>query len=399
MSIVEPGSKAVGLVARAKALILQPSTTWDEIEREPATIQGVFTSYVLPLAMIPVICNFIGQLVFGAGFGFGGFGVTVRFSPVYLAVQAVLMLAVSLSMVFVLAYIIDALAPSFAGFKDRVQAFKVAAYAPTAGWIGGVFGLLPALGILAFLGGLYSLFLLYKGLPKLMKAPQERATSYFAVVVLVAIVVGLISSAITGGILGLSGLSRTLTPPAISGTVNIPGQGSIDLGKLEAASKALEAAASQASEGNGPTPTDPDILKTYLPANITGFTRIETRSSSGGIGGLQGSGVESRYTRGDASLSVEVIDLGSAGALAGMAGAFNLKSSSESATGYEKVGKTDGRLTRESFETEGRRGEYSVLVADRFLIQANGAGVDIAQLKAAVDAVGIDRLERLAAGN
>ena len=109
--------------------------------------------------------------------------------------------------------------------------------------------------------------------------------------------------------------------------------------------------------------------------------------------------MEGRYTRGDASLSVEVLDLGSAGALAGMAGAFNLKSSSESATGYEKVGKTDGRLTRESFETAGRRGEYSVLVADRFLIQTKGAGVDINQLKAAVDAVGIDRLERLAAGN
>ncbi|WP_397399681.1 Yip1 family protein [Phenylobacterium sp.] len=398
MSIVEPGSKTAGLVARAKALILQPSTTWDEIEREPATIQGVFTSYVLPLALIPVICNFIGQLVFGAGIGFGGFGVTLRFSPVYLAAQAVLMLAVSLGMVFVLAYIIDALAPGFAGFKDRVQAFKVAAYAPTAGWIAGVFGLLPAVGILALLGGLYSLFLLYRGLPKLMKAPRERAASYFAVVVVVAIVVGLIFSAIVGGILGLSGLSRTLTPPAISGTVNIPGQGSIDLGKLEAASKALEAAASQASEGNGPAPTDPDILKTYLPANIAGFTRTETRSSSGGIGGLQGAGVEGRYSRGDASLSVEVIDLGSAGALAGMAGAFNLKSSSESATGYEKVGKTDGRLTRESFETEGRRGEYSVLVADRFLIQANGAGVDMSQLKAAVGAVGTDRLERLAAG-
>lgn len=399
MSIVEPGSKTAGLVARAKALILQPSATWDEIEREPATIQGVFTSYVLPLAMIPVICNFIGQLVFGAGVGFGGFGVTLRFSPIYLAVQAVLMLAVSLGMVFVLAWIIDALAPSFAGVKDRVQAFKVAAYTPTAGWIAGVFGLLPALGILAYLGGLYSFFLLYKGLPKLMKAPLERATSYFAVVVVVAIVVGLIFSAIMGTILGMSGLARTLTPPAISGTVNIPGQGSIDLGKLEAASKALEAAASQAGEGNGPAPTDPDILKTYLPANIAGFTRTETNASSGGIGGLQGSGVEGRYTRGDASLSVEVLDLGSAGALAGMAGAFNLKSSSESATGYEKVGKTDGRLTRESFETAGRRGEYSVLVADRFLIQTKGAGVDINQLKAAVDAVGIDRLERLAAGN
>lgn len=396
MSIVEPGSAGAGLIVRVKALILQPSATWDEIEREPVTIQDLLTRYVLPLALIPVVCSFIGQLVFGAGVGFGGFGVTLRFSPVYLAVQAVLMFAISLGMVFVLAWIIDALAPSFAGTKDRVQAFKVAAYAPTAGWVAGVFGLLPALGILVIVGALYSLFTLYKGLPKLMKAPPERATGYFAVVLLVAIVVSFIFAGIMGTIMGISGLNRTLTPPAVSGTVNIPGQGSIDLGKLEAATKALEAAANQSGTGEGPAPTDPDVLKTYLPASVAGFARTEVTSSSGGMGGLQGSGAEGRYVRGDAGLTLEVIDLGSAGALAGMAGAFNVKSSSETATGYEKVGKVDGRLTREKYETAGRRGEYSILVADRFLVQAEGNGVDMNALKAAVAAVGIDRLEALA---
>jgi hypothetical protein len=40
--------------------------------------------------------------------------------------------------VFLLALIIDALAPSFDGQKNRVQAFKVAAYTGTAGWVFGV---------------------------------------------------------------------------------------------------------------------------------------------------------------------------------------------------------------------------------------------------------------------
>ena len=97
-------------------------------------------------------------------------------------------------------------------------------------------------------------------------------------------------------------------------------------------------------------------------------------------------------------MTVEVLDLGAAGALAGMAGAFNMKSSKETATGYEKVGKVDGRLTMEEYDRTSRHGEYSVLVAERFMVQAKGDDVNMDDLKGAVNAVGIARLEGLAKG-
>lgn len=398
MTIIEPGSGRANLIARVKNLLLQPSATWDEIDQEPATVSGLMTGYVIPLALIPAVCTFIGLLVFGAGVGIAGFGVSMRFSPVYLICQAILTFALSLGMVFVMAAIIDALAPSFGATKDRMQAFKVAAYAPTASWVAGVFGLLPALGIVVLLGALYSLFLLYKGLPKLMKPPEERARSYFVVLLVVAIIVNLVIGALVATVLTVSGLSRLSAPAAISGTVNVPGQGSVDLGKLEAASKAVEAASKQIQSGEGPPATDPEVLKAYLPASIGGFTRTEVSASTGGMGGIQGSGAEGKYERGDARLTVGVVDLGAAGALAGMAGAFNVKSSTETANGYEKVGKVDGRLTQESYDKASKHGEYSVLVADRFMIQAEGDGVSVDELKAAVGAIGISRLESLAKG-
>ena len=398
MTIIEPGADRANLVARVRNLLLQPSATWDEIDREPATVNGLMTGYVVPLALIPAVCTLIGLLVFGAGVGFGGFGMSVRFSPVYLITQAVLTYALSLGMVFVMAAIIDALAPSFGATKDRTQAFKLAAYAPTASWVAGVFLLLPALGIVALLGGIYSLVLLYKGLPKLMKAPEDRAVGYFAVVLVAAVVVSLVIAAVVGSVLAATGVSRMGAPAAVSGTLNIPGQGDVDLGKLAAAGKAVEAAAKQMESGEGPSPTDPDLLKAFLPAAIGGFTRTEVSASTGGVAGIEGSGAEGRYTRGDAQMTVEVLDLGAAGALAGMAGAFNMKSFKETATGYEKVGKVDGRLTMEEYDRTSRHGEYSVLVADRFMVQAKGDDVNMDDLKGAVNAVGIARLEGLAKG-
>ena len=63
--------------------------------------------------------------------------------------------------------------------------------------------LLPSLGgILALLGGLYSLYLLYLGLPKLMRNDPDQTTTYFALSLVVAIglavLVGLVSSCFGG---------------------------------------------------------------------------------------------------------------------------------------------------------------------------------------------------------
>lgn len=392
MSVVEPGSASAGLVARVKGILFKPTETWDEIDREQPSIGGLYTSYVMPLAAIPVVCSLVGMLVFGVG----GFGITIRPSPVWLVVQAVVNYGLSLAMVYVMALIIETLAPNFGGTKDQIQAFKLAAYAPTASWVAGVFGLIPALGVIALLGGLYSLFLLYKGLPKLMKAPEDKALPYTAVVIVVAIVVAVVIGIVSSSVMALSGaMNSAATLGSVSGKVKVPGGGEMDLAKLEAASKRMEAAAKQAEAGVA-TATDPEALKAYLPASVAGFTREEVSASTGGAGGYQGSQAEARYAKGDASLRLEVTDMGAAGALAGMASAFNVKSSKETATGYEKVGMVGGRMTQENYDRQARSGEYSVLVGERFMVQARGDGVSMEELKAAVGAVDQSRLEGLA---
>lgn len=69
-----------------------------------------------------------------------------------------------------------------------MQALKVAVYSNTPAWLAGIFVLVPALDFLQILG-LYSVYLLYLGLPVLMKAPRDKAVIYTVVVVIAAIVI------------------------------------------------------------------------------------------------------------------------------------------------------------------------------------------------------------------
>ena len=195
----------MSLVARAKAILLSPKTEWGVIDSEQATIGSLYTGYVMPLAAIPAVAGFIGWGFIGvSGYRWGmGFAITM----------SVVQYAVALVSTFVLALIIDALAPTFGGQKSQIQALKVAAYSSTASWVVGIFMILPALGWLAILG-LYSLYLLFLGLPRLMKAPQEKAMGYTAVVIVCAIVLYVVVGGITATFLprpGLGGLPG-LTP-------------------------------------------------------------------------------------------------------------------------------------------------------------------------------------------
>jgi len=110
--------------------------------------------------------------------------------PITTAVASALVSYVlTLVAVYVLALIIDALAPTFAGEKNLTQAFKVAVYSYTAVWVAGIFVIIPMLGILGIMGLLYSLYLLYLGLPVLMKSPQDKSVGYTVAVIIAAVVI------------------------------------------------------------------------------------------------------------------------------------------------------------------------------------------------------------------
>jgi hypothetical protein len=174
----------MSLVDRVKRILMSPRAEWQVIDAEPTTAAQLYTGYIVPLAAIGPIAQVIGYSVFGISVPFVG---TYRV-PIGSAITSALVTYVlSLAATYVLALIIDGLAPTFNGQRSQVQALKVAAYSSTAAWVAGIFYLVPGLRVLTILG-LYSLYLLYLGLPIVMKAPREKAMAYTAVVILAAIV-------------------------------------------------------------------------------------------------------------------------------------------------------------------------------------------------------------------
>ena len=162
----------MSLIDRAKNIIMRPKQEWPVIDTEPATVAGLYTGYIIPLSAIPVIASLIGWSVFGLSIPFLG---TIRPAIGSLVGNAVARYVLGLIAVYVLALIIDALAPSFGGTKSTIQALKVSTYSYTAAWVFGILAIIPALAIVAVLLSLYCLYLLHTFLPGRMNALPEKA--------------------------------------------------------------------------------------------------------------------------------------------------------------------------------------------------------------------------------
>jgi hypothetical protein len=192
----------VNLVQRAKNIVTSPQSEWPVIAGETTTIADLYKGYIAPLAAIGALASFIGLTMIGITAPFIG---TYRLSIGAGLTNAVVGYVLALAMVFILSLIIDALAPTFGGEKNPMQALKIAAYSYTPAWIAGVLQVIPMLGMLVLLASLYGIYVMYLGLPVLMKAPKEKAAAYTAVVVVCAIVLGVIVGVVVGAISAAGG--------------------------------------------------------------------------------------------------------------------------------------------------------------------------------------------------
>jgi hypothetical protein len=192
MSVMDSAART-SLVNRVRAILLRPKEEWQVIDKETTDIATLYRTYVMPLAAIGPVANFIGLSIIGTSTPLG----TSRVPIVNGLIGAIVAYALALATTYVVAMVIDNLAPANGGARNMVQAFKVSAYSSTAQWIAGIFGLIPGLSPLSILG-IYGLYLLYIGLPMLMKAPAAKATSYTLAVIVAVIVLFIVITIVTG---------------------------------------------------------------------------------------------------------------------------------------------------------------------------------------------------------
>jgi hypothetical protein len=198
----------------------------------------------------------------------------------------------------------------------------------------------------------------------------------------------------------LSGSLANGSVSPVTGTVHFGNGGSLDLDKLRAAGQQAEAQMKAQREGgpNKVVAVDPERLKALLPDSVAGAARTDVSATSAGAAGFGASNAEATYQNGNARITLKLTDLAAAGGFAAMAGAINVQSDETTATGYKKVHTENGMLTTERYDNQSKSGEYSIIVASRFAIEADGDCVGMDVLKAAVAAVGPDRVAALAHG-
>ncbi|RKY91687.1 MAG: YIP1 family protein [Ignavibacteriae bacterium] len=182
----------MSLIDRAKNIMLSPKTEWEAVANEEPNVQQILVSYVLPLALIPTVAIIIGWGVIGVwGFTSFNYGIAVGLVQLLNAFIAVLLTA----------FVIDALAPSFGSQKNYGKALQLVAYSMTPVWIAGILNVIPSIGWLGSLIGLYGLFLLYLGITPMMKTPEDKRVGYLIVSIIILLVVYFIVAAILTAIL------------------------------------------------------------------------------------------------------------------------------------------------------------------------------------------------------
>ncbi|CAG0961896.1 hypothetical protein BURK1_00758 [Burkholderiales bacterium] len=175
----------MAIIERIKGILTEPRAEWPKIAAEPATTQGIYAGWVMILAAIGPLATLIGFAELGAAWA-------LRF--------AVGSYVISLAITFVLAMIVDTLAPSFGGQKDFVAALKLVAYSYTAAWLAGIAQVLGHLGgIVVLLASIYAWYTFFLGAPVLRKCSADKAIPFTLVIVLCGIALGVIAGMALSG--------------------------------------------------------------------------------------------------------------------------------------------------------------------------------------------------------
>jgi hypothetical protein len=432
-----------GLIERVKNIVLSPKLEWPVIAPEPTSTTQLYFSYVMPLSALAAVLSFVHTSIIGVNVPFAG---TIRTPIASGLLYSIVAFGFSLVGLFLLGLIINALAPSFSGVRDQRQALKVAAYSMTPGYLSAALALSPVLPtLLQLIAGLYGIYVLYLGLPILMRSPRDKAVGYTASVVICTILLGILLGVLsaTAGHFGmmpgsLASDSAAQAAAAQEQGANIAGNiignalGTDDKGKagLTAALSNLAKPGQQSDQQSTASSTstssdsaqnpmgaagglltalggalsgphrvdvvDFKALTPLLPGSLPGMKRLDAKGESQGAIGVKTSSATANY-QGDSGSGIQIVisDMSAVSGLMDLAGALVQNTTSQSDSGYEKDTVIGGRSVHEKFDAKARKGDLSVLLAKRFQVEITGDGVDMSSLEQALGQVDLSHLESM----
>lgn len=190
------------IVNTAKQFIVNPKLEWEVAKKNTSTAQQHIMYYVLPLALITALAIFIGVGLIG----YRVLGYRVHSVSGGLA-QAIMSLVSVVIGVYLSGCAIHKLAPTFNTTVSLDKAVKLVGFSYTAILLAGVLNIFPPLAFFIFLGGLYSLYILYIGFKPMTNVSEEKSMSYFLVSLVVIVAIYVMVGVILAGIVGVLGFT------------------------------------------------------------------------------------------------------------------------------------------------------------------------------------------------
>ena len=165
---------------------------------------------------------------------------------------------------------------------------------------------------------------------------------------------------------------------------------------LDALQKIANEAEKMSKEGPKET-IDPKLLKALLPEDADGLKRREASSQKSDMAGFGVSTAEASY-RDDSGqdININITDVAGMSVALMAVAAWSMGSiDKETENGYEKTTEYKGHKAFEKYDTQGKNGEISVIVANRYIVQVEGNGVSIDKIKSVLDDIDLDKLKGL----
>ena len=186
------------------------------------------------------------------------------------------------------------------------------------------------------------------------------------------------------------GSSEADAPPEKADTAPVPAQPNEMA--AAAAQQAVQNGLSQLGQQQAKV-VDYTVLKGMIP-ELSGWTRSEPKGETVSMG-MSISKAEAEYTKGDASIDLEITDTAFMQALT-MPFAMVANYSQRSDSGYKQGTTIAGQPGWEEWRTEGGHGEVNLLVGNRFIVTAKGSQLPSAEpAKQLVQAIDLGKLAAL----
>lgn len=171
-------------ISNAKSIVFNQDAEWSRMMAEESERQSLIR-YGITLTIVAYVLLFALTFLFSMAIS-----TIVPFSAMHMMTSVIVQFALAVASIYIVPQILAALAPSFGGENNSLNALKLYVFASTPIWLGSAVAVIPVLGwLVAFAGLLFGAYLFWKHFEQAMSIPTDKKIPYLIVSVIILAVV------------------------------------------------------------------------------------------------------------------------------------------------------------------------------------------------------------------